>query len=321
MARKIAAKKEVCREPVVFPECYPGGPEEFPAYCMAKVQPLPMDVHCDIHDVVGALRPKLKWPSSLERDSRPKLEWLVSLELSCFTFLMTVLSGFGAQPGPIGPPRRSWAWSSGQRSSVKTAPSLDQAPGMPYVRTWAPRLGMAYPEDMRKKNPYNTQDAISCMSELLAAEAAAGGRDAIEASEDEDHNALCLQLLAAEAAAGGKDAIKASKDEDHNALCLQVFLFLGTVGCISELLAAEAAAGGRDAIEASEDEHHNARCLQDAISRVSELLAAEAAAGGRDVIRVSELLAAEAAAGGRDAIEAAEDEEEERQRKAGGGRA
>ncbi|KAF5832053.1 armadillo-type protein [Dunaliella salina] len=38
----------------------------FQAYCMAKVQPLPMDVHCDIHDVVGALRPKLKWPSSLE---------------------------------------------------------------------------------------------------------------------------------------------------------------------------------------------------------------------------------------------------------------
>jgi len=67
----------------------------FQAYCMAKVQPLPMDVHCDIHDVVGALRPKLKWPSSLE-------------------------------------------------------------------------------------------DAISRVSELLAAEAAAGGRDAIEAAEDEE---------------------------------------------------------------------------------------------------------------------------------------
>eukprot|EP00967_Tisochrysis_lutea_P050257 scaffold61778_cov26-Tisochrysis_lutea.AAC.1 len=41
------------------------------AYCMAKVQPLPMDVHCDIHDVVGALRPKLKWPSSLEVSGCP----------------------------------------------------------------------------------------------------------------------------------------------------------------------------------------------------------------------------------------------------------
>ena len=33
---------------------------------MSKVQPLPMDVHCDVQDTIGSLRPQLKWPATIQ---------------------------------------------------------------------------------------------------------------------------------------------------------------------------------------------------------------------------------------------------------------
>ena len=59
---------------------------------------MPMDVLCDVQNVVGSLRPKLKWPASLEvremsalkmmccvqdvvGSLRPKFKWPASLEV------------------------------------------------------------------------------------------------------------------------------------------------------------------------------------------------------------------------------------------------